>query len=172
MSKRWMMQGSFVLNDTRIHYENDRAFQDPTNVALRDGEQTGTLNTRWVAKLSGAYDLPFGVTLAAFLNARDGVPFVRSILADGRGNGLADVEVQLEPWGDSRYENFYQVDVRASKSFNLRASHRVGVYADLFNLLNANTVLSRQDQQQLLTANNVLEVLAPRVLRVGVKYSF
>jgi hypothetical protein len=172
MSKRWMMQGSFVLNDTRIHYENDRAFQDPTNVSLRDGEQTGTLNTRWVAKLSGAYDLPFGVTVAAFFNARDGVPFVRSILAEGRGNGLADVEVQLDPWGDVRYDNFYEVDLRASKSFNLRGTHRIGVYADVFNLMNANTVLSRQDQQQLLTANDVLEVLAPRVLRVGVKYSF
>jgi hypothetical protein len=125
-----------------------------------------------VAKLSGAYDLPYGVTLAAFLNARDGVPFVRSILAEGRGNGLADVEGQLDPWGDVRYDNFYQVDVRASKTFNLRATHRLGPYADIFNLMNANTVLSRQDQQQLLTANDVLEILAPRVMRVGVKYSF
>jgi hypothetical protein len=172
MSNRWMMQGSFVLNDTRIHYENDRAFQDPTNVERRDGEQTGTLNTRWVAKLSGAYDLPFGVTVAAFFNARDGVPFVRSILAEGRGNGLGDVEVQLDPWGDVRYDNFYEVDLRASKSFTLRGTQRVGVYADVFNLMNANTVLTRQDQQQLLTANDVQEILAPRVLRVGVKYSF
>ena len=139
---------------------------------LRDGEQTGTLNTRWVAKLSGAYDLPFGVTVAGFFNARDGVPFVRSILAEGRGNGLGDVEVQLDPWGDVRYDNFYEVDLRASKSFNLRGTHRIGVYADVFNLMNANTVLSRQDQQQLRTANDVLEILAPRVLRVGVKYSF
>ena len=100
------------------------------------------------------------------------MPFVRSILAEGRGNGLADVEVQLDPYGDSRYENFYMLDLRASKTFNLRASHRVSVYADIFNLMNANTVLTRQDQQQLLTANNVQEVLAPRVLRVGVKYAF
>ena len=37
--------------------------------------------------------------------------------------------------------------------------------------MNANTVLSRQDPA-VLTANNVQEVLAPRVLRVGVKYAF
>ena len=74
-----------------------------------------------MAKLSGAYDLPFGVTLAGFFNARDGVPFVRNILAEGRGNGLLDVEVQLDPWGGSRYENFYMLDLRASKTFNLRA---------------------------------------------------
>jgi hypothetical protein len=97
---------------------------------------------------------------------------VRSILAEGRGNGLADVEVQLDPYGDSRYENFHMVDVRASKTFILRGTHRIGIYADIFNLMNANTVLSRQDQQQLLTANNVLEVLAPRVMRLGVKYTF
>jgi hypothetical protein len=172
MSDRWMMQGSVVLNDTRIHYENDRAYQDPTNVSLRDNEQTGTLNTRWVAKLSAAYDLPWGVTMAGFFNARDGVPFVRSILAEARGNGLADIEVQLDPYGDSRYENFYQLDLRFSKTVNLFGTHRISGYADVFNLFNSNYVLTREDQQQRTTANNVQEVLAARVLRIGVKYQF
>jgi hypothetical protein len=125
-----------------------------------------------VAKLSGSYDLPFGVTVAGFFNARDGVPFVRSILAETRGNGLADVEVQIDPYGDSRYDDLYTVDLRASKSFAVYAKHRLSVYADVFNVTNANTVLTRQDQQQLLTANDVLEILAPRLMRVGVKYTF
>jgi Carboxypeptidase regulatory-like domain len=49
----------------------------------------------------------------------------------------------LEPRGSQRNDFFNQVDLRAEKAFNVQGN-RFGVYADLVNLFNTNTVTSRQ----------------------------
>jgi hypothetical protein len=43
---------------------------------------------------------------------------------------------------------------------------------DIFNLLNAATILTRQARQNSGNANKITEVLAPRVLRIGVRWIY
>ncbi len=49
---------------------------------------------------------------------------------------------------------------------------RFNVDLDLFNALNANTVLGRQYDLRVTAADNVLEIMNPRILRLGVRMNF
>jgi len=42
----------------------------------------------------------------------------------------------------------------------------------VFNLTNGNTVLSKRRTQNAANANNIANILAPRVLRFGVRVTF
>lgn len=172
-SDRWMMNGSFTWNDTRVDYDGgpDVDFIDPTNVAQQDGEQVGTSNARWVAKLSGMYALPKGFTVAGFLNARDGFPYLRTVLTPSRAGGIGTASVYVAPYGSERYDDFIQLDARADKTFSL-GGVRLIASLDVFNLLNNNVVLTRTARQNASNANNVTLLLAPRVFRAGLRLQF
>lgn len=172
-SDRWMMNASANLQSTRYHYgAPDAAYQDPTDVAMLDGAQTGTANARWVGKLTGLYVLPWqDIGISGFFNARQGYPFNRYVLSPARTGGIGTANVDIDRWGDVRFDDFYQLDLRVEKQFPLGRS-RWTAGLDLFNVMNSNTVLAREDQMNSTRANFVEEILNPRVARVSVKVSF
>jgi hypothetical protein len=172
-SNRWMMMGSFTWNDTRLDYNGaDRGYQDPTDVAQYDGRQAGTLNVRWVAKLSGMYQLPWGFSTGAFLNTRQGFPFYREIRTPSRSGGLGTADVDVYPFTSERYPNLTLVDWRIDKRVALPGNTRLDLVATVFNVLNSNTVLDRFRRQESSTANNIEEVLAPRVINLQARFVF
>jgi hypothetical protein len=140
-------------------------------VSLLHGAQDNSRNSRWVAKITGLYSFPQGISVAGFLNARDGYPFERTVRSPNRRGGLGRVNVSLDRFGDMRFEDLWMVDMRLDKRFSV---HAVTVTAslDVFNVTNANIVLSREGVQNISTANRVLEVLAPRIVRLGLRFSF
>ena len=73
--------------------------------------------------------------------------------------------------GATRYPNFYTVDARVEKAFDVGPT-RIIASMDVFNLGNANTVLSREGTQNASNGNRVFTILAPRVARFGVRVSF
>jgi hypothetical protein len=172
-SDKWLLNGGFTWNSTVRHYEGgpDVDFQDPTNVLQQDGYPAGTLNARWVAKLSGMYQLPWGMSASAFFNLRDGFPFNPVVLSPSRTGGYGTVDVFVEPFATRRLEWFRQVDARVDKSFKAGRT-RLIASLDCFNLLNEPMVLDRIARQNASNANNVTEVLAPRVFRVGLRLQF
>jgi Carboxypeptidase regulatory-like domain len=172
-SRRWMMNASANLQTTKYYYgEPDLAYQDPTDVAMLDGAETGTSNARWVGKVTGLYVLPWqDIGISGFFNARQGYPFNRYVLSPSRTGGIGTVNIDIDRWGEVRYDNFYQVDMRVEKQFTFGRT-KLAASFDVFNLLNSNVVLSREDQMNSTRANFVEEVLAPRVARFGVRLSF
>ena len=63
------------------------------------------------------------------------------------------------------------LDLRLGKEFRIQRA-RLNVDLDLFNALNSATVLGRQYNQRLTTYNNVLEIMNPRILRLGLRVGF
>ena len=61
------------------------------------------------------------------------------------------------------------LDARIDKNFDIGESS-VTVGIDVFNLLNEDYVLQRQRNVNAGTANQVREVLSPRVFRLGIKF--
>ena len=63
------------------------------------------------------------------------------------------------------------VDARVAKRFNF-GRRSVEGSLDIFNVGNVNTVLTRNLNQAASTANQVTGIVAPRVLRLGVRVLF
>jgi hypothetical protein len=54
--------------------------------------------------------------------------------------------VPVEPWGASKYDNVYLLDLRAQKTVKLQGSHNFKIQLDVFNTANANTVATTVTQ--------------------------
>jgi hypothetical protein len=73
--------------------------------------------------------------------------------------------------GDVRLDNAYTLDLRVDKAFTFGPA-RVTPSMDIFNLTNVNTVLARRRLQGASNANNISGIIAPRVIRFGVRVNW
>ena len=137
------------------------------------------------ANLTGLYQLPWDSNIGASLTARQGYPAVWRDQVRGINGGATYVvgvspnrqEVILQPVGTTRFDNVYELDLRAAKDF--RFANRVGLTlsADLFNVPNQRTVLQRQTRlfttgASFATGDTISEMQSPRIWRLGAKLSF
>jgi hypothetical protein len=196
MSNHWLMNTSFSFNSTVFNYNefpgsNNMSSgtagtmpltEDPTNRAVRNGNQYDYLtsgsgignvfiNAKWLFKLSGLYELPYGFNVSAFYNARQGYPFERGILSPSRANGGNTVFVVLDPIGDNRLPNYQNVDVHLDRRFRFGTTNIVP-QLDVFNVGNGNTIQAIRGTQNAANANQIQAILAPRVVRFGVKVNW
>ena len=196
LSHHWLMNSSFAFNSTIVDYGSFPGSssqtsgtsgtivlsEDPTNRPFRQGYQYDFLtsgsgvgnvyvNAKWLFKVSGMYQAPGGVNVSAFYNARQGYPFEQGILSPTRANGAGTVFVVLDPVGESRLPNFQNVD------FHVERPIRVGTVRfvpslDVFNVGNFNTIQAIRGTQNAANANQVQALLAPRVMRFGIKFNW
>ena len=93
----------------------------------------------WNSRISGSYQLPYGIRFGANYQIRSGRPFARTHLFTG-GQTIPSIVLNVEPFGTRQLPNIHLVDLRAEKTFNLGAGQRLVARANLFNALNASTV--------------------------------
>ena len=120
------------------------------------------------------YQAAWGINLAANVISRQGysMPYQRTQVETGDPLGnLKTVILVADEVGDYRLPNVTTLDLRVGKEFAWQRL-RLNLDFDLFNALNASTVLGRQYDLRLSTADDVLEIMNPRVLRLGARFSF
>src|SRR5262249_51970627 len=156
--------------------------EDPTNRTMRDGYQydyaTGGsglgnvyVNAKYLFKISGLYQLPYSVNVSAFYNARQGYPFEASIQSPSRANGAGIATPLLDPVGETRLPTFQNLDFHVERPIKV-STVRFTPSLDIFNVGNSNTILALQRTQNAATANNISQIVAPRVARVGLRVSW
>jgi hypothetical protein len=192
LSNRWMLRGNVSWQDWRWRIPASEN-QDPTDttaggvvdgteVLQPSGSVSGPkgnvfINSKWSYSLNGLYqiapDHPWGFNVAANLTGRQGYPLrygeriFRTSIADG-ANGI-DVPVDSSP--DSfRYPDVHVVNLRVEKDFTFR-NVGLNLGADLFNALNESYVLQHQGVLGRSNSGHVVEVLSPRVFRLGARVS-
>jgi hypothetical protein len=111
------------------------------------------------------------INLSGVLNTRDGFPFIPNVLAPTRPGRLNVVRLLVEPFAASRYDTLALLDLKAERRFTIGKLAMVGSL-DVFNVTNANRVLTRVTTQNSTTANQVIDITGPRVVRVGARFSF
>jgi hypothetical protein len=179
----WALNGGFTYGGTNEYFDGLNGLFDPTNTQIRDeGEvapyTTGSgksrifLNSRWIVRLDGMYQLPWDVLFSGRLNGRQGFPFLRTIRTPVRAGGIGRTEVLLDPVGDSRYEDLWMADIRFEKDFDIGETAQISGILDIFNLTNTNTILRQESRQNLATANRIEEIISARILRFGVRVTF
>jgi hypothetical protein len=198
LSNRWMLNGSFTLQNERVHF-GDKGYLNPTNIWALDGKQyaqymgggSGKVSqyvfSRWLFKLSGLYQLPWDVNISFTFNAREGHILRErvNIIDYNAPNPLErSIWVYLTPFGTHRLPNFWNLNLRLEKVLKLGETGRIYIMADLFNVFN-NRIINRKYQLDLgnyyvhsgafvpnKTAGLINEILNPRVLRLGVRFEF
>jgi hypothetical protein len=187
MAHHWLMNSSFAYNSTVVHngYAGAAAntvSEDPTNLAARHGFQYDPLtggsglgnvyiNAKWLFKVSGVYEAPYRVNVSAFYNARQGYLFEASVQSPSRLNGAGIATILLDGVGENRLPDFQNVDLHVDRAVRV-GTLRFVPGLDVFNVFNSNTVQALQRTQNASTANNISAVVAPRVIRVGVKLTW
>jgi len=181
MSNHWLMNTSFSYNSTIVNY-GAGSFQDPTNVKQRDGYQYDYLtggsglgnvyvNAKWLLKAGGLYQLPGDVNVSAFYNARQGYPFERFVQSPSRANGAGIVSVLLDNVGESRLPNYQNLDFHIERPIRT-GSIRLVPNLDIFNVFNMNTIQAIRGTENAANANQIQAILAPRVMRFGVRVTW
>jgi hypothetical protein len=138
MSKNWMLNASYSYNNAPVHYTEGQGYEDPTNVmsSFNGGqfapESTSSglgnvfVNQKWIYRMSGAYTLPFWqIGVAATYNARNGNPYIRSVLSTTRPFSGGQATVYLDKRGDVRLPTFQNVDFRVDKPFTIAGRVKV-----------------------------------------------
>jgi hypothetical protein len=124
----------------------------------------------WYAKIVGTYQLPFGIYTSAFWQHLSGSTLRRTYVFRSIPNS-STITVPLEAYGDRRLPNQNSLNWRASKRFNAGSQRRIELTVDLFNALNANTVLA-QTVASGPSFGAITAIMPPRILRFGATFSF
>jgi len=190
LANRWMARLGFSTNSHREYFDDPSvAMQDPTSTTIFpniDGGQVLTptsgsgkseiylLLPRYQFTATGLYQLPWNVNVAGNLVARQGygMPFFETV--ESNDASAPEKRVLLVDPDDSRLPGVMSLDVRVGKSFAIRGTE-LSLDLDLFNVMNRSTVLGRQYDVTATGStgfNQVLEIMNPRLVRLGVRFQF
>lgn len=188
MSNNWMARMAYSMNTHREYFEGKQSMGDPTpgpNSPNIDGglvvRQTGGSGKSSIYMVlpkyqfiaNGSYQMAFGITAGINYLYRQGYsePFFRSRVATGDVLGSNKNVFVLGGVDWYRLPAVHSLDVRLGKSQTI-GKIRLNLDIDGFNILNISTILGRQYDLRLTTANQVLEIMNPRIFRVGLRVGF
>ena len=149
-----------------------------------DGLNVGA---RYLLKVNGSYDLPWGIMAASNFNMNDGDQ--RTMFINGPGQVYGGTSgtinygtLRFQPEDTTRLERTMLWDLGLNKTFKLRGGqNRIKATIDGFNILNSAPVLgySSNNLSLLGTASNpvppserISSIVPPRVFRAGVTIWF
>lgn len=184
LSNRWMLDASFTLSDWTRQYKGDTI--DPMNDEYYDGgvvapESGGSgvqdiyVNSTWMFKLSGLYQLPYGVNVSGVFTARQGYVIPTYVQVYRPGLGYEDIFGNPEgggKFGDERLPNFWVLNLRVEKVFMVSDTASVTVAADGFNITNSAHALKQEARMDADTFLRDQRILNPRVFRFSVRFNF
>jgi hypothetical protein len=182
MSNRWQMQGSYVWS--RLDGDQVLDYTNPNDLIPAVGQGRGANDQPQAFKLLGSYQAPFGITLGANYQALSGLPRDRTLnVALPQGT----TAYRVDPTGTYRFDTLSLLSLRADKSFRLGGGTRASFIVELHNALNSSadqnsvgTVTRGFASQAAFTAGMLTtsyfgrtqEIVAPRVLKIGLKFSY
>jgi hypothetical protein len=201
LSHQWMMRGNFTWSDWSWNLPSSaiRDPQEPFGGGNKDGDAvlvcsgngSGSkanvcISSTWSYSMSGMYqiapDRAWGFNVSAALNGHQGYadPYYIRARRSGFPTSTRNVLATARP-DDYRNDDVHVLDLRLEKEFRFdRFGLTLGV--DCFNALNSSTVLQRElrlsyptftsSSDLRTTGDNVVEVLSPRIFRLGARFSF
>jgi hypothetical protein len=188
MSNRWMSRVAFGWNNATENWEGQSRpvnnLGNPTRLdteTLVNGGQYAPrtagsgagdvfVNGKWQFNANGAYMLPWSMEVAANLFGKQGTPY--PIIVNAALGNDGSQRVLLSPELDTtRLDKVWNLDLRWSKDFR---HNRFGakVVADLFNVTNGNYAINRIRNLASPNFDRITQNLSPRILRLGIRFTF
>ena len=177
-SNKWMAMAALTLGRSSRHWTKGlqgEMIDYPEDVEIRNGGISGD-NIPWMVKLTASYELPYGVRVGGFLNARVGFPendeFPARRIYNDRGSKRTAYLNCYTP-GDRYNDTYYCFDLRFEKTFDLGPGRLHGI-VDLFNLFNNDPVLRSYGSTNRSYYNDARfpYTLGARTIRFAARFSF
>jgi hypothetical protein len=129
------------------------------------------LNSKWQFNVNGMYQLGYGINVAGNFLGRQGYPTIyyhRVVNPDA-----FTTFIRIKPFDvdQFRFPDVYTVDGRVEKDLKLQRTN-VTLLMEGFNLFNKAYTLQQQSRINTATANEVREILSPRIIRFGARFTF
>jgi hypothetical protein len=186
-SDKWQVNGALTIQTNPNYFPEGSLYtataglnDNPTGLAYRDGVST---IAKYVFKLAGSYDFPWGITGAGNFNMFQGA--TRTLTMNGPGNVYGGVNasgaattisyatLEFQDRDGFRFEDTAMLDLGVQKEFSMGPRYKIKVMADLFNVFNINEVLGYSSGNVSLAASTApSSIIPPRVLRLGVRMNF
>jgi Carboxypeptidase regulatory-like domain len=181
-SDRWQLNGALTVQSNPQYFpDGSVTFVNPTGRTYREGVST---LSKYVLKLSGSYDLPWGITAAGNFNMFEGA--TRTLLINGPGNVYGGVnaagadttisytELEFQSRAGARFGDTKMLDLGLQKSVSLGSDrYKLKLLVDLFNVFNTSNILGYSgDNISLPSSTQPSSIIPPRVLRFGVRANF
>lgn len=167
----WQAVASLVVSEMKVTQSTFSlnvlgTFDSPNGLINADGLDEA--NQAVQLKLQGTYRFDFGLGVSGLYRFRTGTPYTRELVVAGMPQ--APFNVRAEPRGASRTDDVHALDMRFEQSFDL-STGRIGVLLDAFNIFNSSPSI---DEGRITGSNygQTTSVLAPRLLRLGVRYTW
>jgi hypothetical protein len=161
MSSKWMADASFTFQDWKASMDKAEHF-NLNNFDYFDGgvvapETSGSgltgifINARWMFKLSGLYQLPWGLNLSAVFQAREGyvIPYrIQTYVGSTAGtSSYLSLYEGGKKFGDDRLPVFTILNLGLEKTFKISDTTNATIFCDWYNVTN--------QQAQLKVNNNI-----------------
>lgn len=181
-SRNWQMQASYSATKHNIPFINGL---DPTEQGSSTRIANDTPNDEifasdhtweWTGKLAAAYIFPRSFTLSGNYEHRSGEPWARQVLFRG-GATIPSITLRVEPIGTRRLPNRNLVNMRLQKALQLGGAHRLELRVNVYNVLNANTVMNVVKRSgpsfgQPTPGAAFPAIMEPRIYEFGFSYIF
>ncbi len=182
-SDKWQLNIALTLQK-RNDYSPLGSYSNPTGLEYYNGLNTGA---RYLFKVNGSYDLPWGIMASTNFNMNDGQQRTMFINGPGQVYGgttgaISYSSLRFQPEDTTRLERTLLWDLGLNKTFTFRGGqNRVKFTLDGFNITNSAPVLgfASNNLSELGTALNpvlpidrISSILPPRVFRAGVTLWF
>jgi hypothetical protein len=188
MSNRWMARFGFSTNDHREYFDGPEALDDPTPTNTQPKKDGGLVVTqtggsgksgiymvlpKYQFVANGMYQGPWAINFGANWLLRQGYsePFFRSSVTTGDPLGSRKSVLAVSDVGDFRLPAVSSLDGRIEKAFKIQRA-TIALDLDVFNIFNNSTVLGKQYDLRSTAYNKTLEIMNPRILRLGARLTF
>lgn len=197
LANNWMMRAGFSTGEHTEHFADVDAQWDPTptlpaattpllspnvngGLVLTQTAGSGKSNVYLVAPkyqyiLTGAYQAKYGINLGVNYVARQGysTPYFLGAAAGTEDalNPSGKNILLLSDVGAARLPMVHSFDARLSKTVSI-SRLTADLDFDVFNLFNSSTTLGRQYDLGATNPDQALEIMNPRVLRLGLRLRF
>jgi hypothetical protein len=181
----WMLRGFVTRQQHRERFTGPASIQDATariegqpplassfvdgGLALTPGEII--MHANWSYSMAGLYELPWRMSVSGALYGRQGYPKAE-IITINRPDGLGLTQVLRDRDLDAnRFPNVHLLDLRLQKKLSI-GRMRATLDFDLFNLMNNGSTLRQFGEATAVTFRTPLEIVAPRLVRLGLQLQF
>jgi hypothetical protein len=178
----WMLRGFVTRQQHREHFSGAPSVQDPTprvegspsgyldgGLAVSPGEIF--IHAKWIYSVAGLYELPWQMSVSGTLYGRQGYPSAEVITVD-RPDGLGLTPVLVDRDLDAgRFPSVHLLELRLQKRLSI-GRVQATLDFDVFNVLDSASTLRQVGEAAATTFRNPLEIVAPRLVRLGLRLQY